>query len=486
MKEKNGNFCFLSFLLFLCVLLSFGLYFSVGKRELCFSIFSLSSFWVNLLFSSDSVTFSVAPPFLPFFPCFFPLETPFCMSSRSGCSLAYLYRFRHLLYKSVQICAGFSCVSVSFRSFAVLFCDLFGFGFRLEITWQCRRRWFCSCDRFDFPVDNWISFVCFLGCRSPEVFQMLCCQWLVFRGLFAAGCGDWGSTSVWFPESTAAGNELRLARFEEPERSHPSSYQIFRIRIAQIQWRSCCWMLTGRDESRALVVLCILDVSRIFYSWTPAASAVASDPLSSLVSDGNTNSRELRGGSSDGGCISKERSIGRKDTDLQFDGRGHDCLGRSDKDFGFDGCSDESVQSWWCRCVFRRMLHKSRIIIRCQEEFGAVKEKIYSEGSLVANEKSIMAKVRVQQNCKAQEIQQQQQQLARSLCPPTFTKIVLAGSLAASHSSGIVRAFLHNRYRWVFCTHKCLNLRWMNCCQLSQIYTPCQHTNCISGWVLRP
>jgi hypothetical protein len=83
------------------------------------------------------------------------------------------------------------------------------------------------------------------------------------------------------------------------------------------------------------------------------------------------------------------------------------------------------------------MLHKSRIIIRCQEEFGAVKEKIYSEGSLVANEKSITAKVRVQQNCKAQEIQQQQQQLARSLCPPTFTKIVLAGSLAASHSSGI-------------------------------------------------
>jgi hypothetical protein len=87
------------------------------------------------------------------------------------------------------------------------------------------------------------------------------------------------------------------------------------------------------------------------------------------------------------------------------------------------------------------------------------KKKIYSEGSLVANEKSIMAKSRVQQNCKAQEIQQQQQQLTQSLCPPTFTKSVLAGSLAASHSSGIVRAFLHNRYRWVFCTHKCLNLR---------------------------
>jgi hypothetical protein len=65
------------------------------------------------------------------------------------------------------------------------------------------------------------------------------------------------------------------------------------------------------------------------------------------------------------------------------------------------------------------------------------KKKIYSEGSLVANEKSIMAKVRVQQNCKAQEIQQQQQQLTQSLCPPTFTKTVLAGSLAASHSSGI-------------------------------------------------
>jgi hypothetical protein len=86
------------------------------------------------------------------------------------------------------------------------------------------------------------------------------------------------------------------------------------------------------------------------------------------------------------------------------------------------------------------------------------KKKICSEGSLVANEKSIMAKARVQQNCKAQEIQQQQQ-LTQSLCPPTFTKTVLAGSLAASHSSGIVRAFLHNRYRWVFCTHKCLNLR---------------------------
>jgi hypothetical protein len=75
------------------------------------------------------------------------------------------------------------------------------------------------------------------------------------------------------------------------------------------------------------------------------------------------------------------------------------------------------------------------------------KKKVYSEGSLVPNEKSIMAKVRVQQNCKAQEIQQQQQQqLIQSLCPPTFTKTVLAGSLAASHSSGIVRAFLHNRY----------------------------------------
>jgi hypothetical protein len=85
------------------------------------------------------------------------------------------------------------------------------------------------------------------------------------------------------------------------------------------------------------------------------------------------------------------------------------------------------------------------------------KKKIYSEESLVANDKSIMAKFRVQQNCKAQEIQQQQ--LTQSLCPPTFTKTVLAGSLAASHSSGIVRAFLHNRYRWVFCTHKCLNLR---------------------------
>ncbi|CAK9862563.1 unnamed protein product [Sphagnum jensenii] len=68
------------------------------------------------------------------------------------------------------------------------------------------------------------------------------------------------------------------------------------------------------------------------------------------------------------------------------------------------------------------------------------KKKIYSEGSLVPNEKSIMAKVRVQRNCKAQEIQQQQQQqqqLIQSLCPPTFTKTVLAGSLAASHSSGI-------------------------------------------------
>ncbi len=80
----------------------------------------------------------------------------------------------------------------------------------------------------------------------------------------------------------------------------------------------------------------------------------------------------------------------------------------------------------------------------------------HSEGSPVANERSIMANVRVQQNCKAQKIQQQQQ-LTQSLCPPTFTKTVLAGSLAASHSSGIVRAFLHNRYRWVFCT--CLNLR---------------------------
>jgi len=62
-------------------------YFSVGKGELCFSTCFLSSFWVNLLFFSDSVTFSVAPPFRLFFSLFFFLETPFYMFRQLSCIL---------------------------------------------------------------------------------------------------------------------------------------------------------------------------------------------------------------------------------------------------------------------------------------------------------------------------------------------------------------------------------------------------------------
>ncbi len=43
-KEKNGNFCFLSFLLFFSVLLSFGLITSLSGKESCVSqhFFSLA------------------------------------------------------------------------------------------------------------------------------------------------------------------------------------------------------------------------------------------------------------------------------------------------------------------------------------------------------------------------------------------------------------------------------------------------------------
>ncbi len=75
-KEKKWQLLFLELsLVFLCFAFLW-IYFSVGKRELCFSTFSLSSFWVNLLFFSDSVTFSVAPPFLLFFSLFFFLGNP--------------------------------------------------------------------------------------------------------------------------------------------------------------------------------------------------------------------------------------------------------------------------------------------------------------------------------------------------------------------------------------------------------------------------
>jgi hypothetical protein len=93
-EGENWQLLFLELsFVFLCFAFLWS-YFSIEKRELCFSTFFLSSFWVNLLFFSDSVTSSFAPPFL----LFFFLETPFCMSPRSGSCLAYLHRFIHLLY----------------------------------------------------------------------------------------------------------------------------------------------------------------------------------------------------------------------------------------------------------------------------------------------------------------------------------------------------------------------------------------------------